>query len=74
MLRAGLQCVVCIVLGFGVGRWLSVAIDSTKRNSAPQPMNLWMNRDRPTAETWLDAQADLPWEWVSEWKAIKPLP
>jgi hypothetical protein len=33
-----------------------------------------MNRDRQTAEAWLDAQTDLPKEWVSEWKAIKPSP
>src|SRR4030095_9749924 len=37
MLRAVLQCVVCVVLGFGVGRWLSGKIDSTKRNSDRLP-------------------------------------
>lgn len=35
-------------------------------------MNSWMGRDRQSAETWLDAQTDLPQDWVTEWKTIKP--
>jgi hypothetical protein len=37
-------------------------------------MNIWINHDRQTAESWLDAQTDLPKEWVSDWKAIEPHP
>jgi hypothetical protein len=35
-------------------------------------MSQWMKRDRHAAEGWLDAQTNLPREWVSEWRAIKP--
>jgi hypothetical protein len=48
--------------------------DPIVRYDALDPMmNQWMTRDRQTAEDWLDSQSDLPREWVSEWKAIKPL-
>jgi hypothetical protein len=57
-----------------VARALTIQDQTVRYDALDRLMNSWMNRDRQTAEAWLDAQTDLPKEWVSEWKAIKPSP
>lgn len=56
------------------GRALNIQDQTLRYDTLDRFMNAWMNRDRQTAEAWLDAQTDLPREWVSEWRAIKPTP
>jgi hypothetical protein len=55
-------------------RALTIQDQTVRYDALDRLMNTWMNRDHQTAETWLDAQTDLPREWVAEWRAIKPTP
>lgn len=53
-------------------RALTIQDKTVRYDALDRLLNSWMNRDRTTAEAWLDTQTDLPREWVGEWKAIKP--
>jgi hypothetical protein len=60
--------------GAAAERALMIQDQTVRYDALDGLMNTWVNRDRQTAEAWLDAQTDLPKEWISEWKAIKPSP
>jgi hypothetical protein len=53
---------------------LDIRDQTVRYDALDRLMNVWMNRDRQTAETWLNSQPDLPQEWINEWLTIKPLP
>jgi hypothetical protein len=55
-------------------RALDIRDQTVRYDALDRLMNVWMNRDRQTAETWLNSQPDLPQEWINEWLTIKPLP
>lgn len=52
-------------------RALEIRDETVRYDALDRLMNRWMNRDRKTAEDWLNSQPDLPREWVAEWMAIK---